>query len=289
MELSQIKYFIIAAQTQNLSKAAQILNVTQSALSKSVSNLEDELGVLLFNRSGKKITLNESGKKFLEHAISSVQELDNAVSAAQNQEIRPALHLGLFHYSGKFMHCLKAFTELNPSIVIQLDHLEVTSFDIAANEYDMLLFPKIPLFRKYKGYVIYTDSYFLVVHKSDRLSAKKALSLSDLSAQKLIFIKFRDNLFDLPYHLCVNSKIGVNEGIFTNNYEMQRWLISNNHGAGFIPQGSAEAYKFDPNITLIPVLDDRFNREIVIGFKREKHISEVGKNFAAFVRDYFSI
>ena len=67
MELSQIRYFIVAAQFQNLSKAAKILNITQPALSKSISKLEDEIGVHLFDRSSKKITLNESGKKFLDY------------------------------------------------------------------------------------------------------------------------------------------------------------------------------------------------------------------------------
>ena len=289
MELSQIKYFIAAAQTQNLSKAAQILNVTQSALSKSISNLEDELGVLLFDRFGKKITLNESGKKFLEHATTSVQELDNAVSVVRSQFENPTLYIGLYHYSEKFMQCLKAFSELNSDVIIQLDYLEITSFSIETNEYDMLLFPQIPLFRKYKADTIYSDPYFLAVHKSNPLSGKETVRLSDLSAQKLIFIKYGNNLFDLPYHLCLSSEININDGIFTNSYEMQRWLISNNHGIGFVPQGGAESYALDPNIILLPVLEDGLNREIMLGFKREKHISDIGRQFAEFVRNYFQI
>jgi len=289
VELSQIKYFIAAAQTQNLSKASQMLNITQSALSKSIANLEAELGVLLFDRSGKKITLNESGKKFLEYAINSVRELDNAVSAALHQDIRAVLYLGLFHYSEKFMQCLKAFSELHANIIIQLDHLEITSFDAAANEYDMLLFPQIPMFRKYKSIAIYSDSYFLAVHKSNPLANSTHIKLSDLSAQKLIFIKFKDNLFDLPYYLYTNMFAIKNERIFTNSYEMQRWLISINHCVGFVPQDSAKSYALDPNISLLPVLDNELKREMMVGFKRSKHLSDIGKQFAEFVRNYFDI
>jgi len=289
MELSQIKYFITAAQIQNLSKAAQILNITQSALSKSISNLEDELGIFLFDRSGKKITLNERGKKFLEYSINSVQELDNAVSAARNQDMRPTLYLGLFHNSDKFMQCLKNFSELHTNIIIQLDYLEIASFSIDTNEYDMLLFPQIPLFRKYKSDAIYSDIYFLAVHKSNPLAIRESVNLGDALTQNLIFIKHRNDLFDIPYHLCVNSGLNINDGIFTNDFEMQRWLISSNHGAGFVPQDCSEPYALDPNIALLPILEERLTRDVMIGFKREKHLSDIGRQFAEFAYAHFNI
>lgn|GEM_PF-683707 len=273
------------AQTQNFSKAAQLLNVTQSALSKSISNLESELGVLLFDRFGKKVTLNKSGKKFLEHAVYSIQELDDAVSAALYQDVRPTLYLGLFHYSERFMQCLKDFSVSHSSVTIQIDHLDVSSFNQAPNEYDMLLFPQHPLYRKYKADVVYSDPYFLAVHQSHPLSEKKVVRLNDLVSQNLIFIKYGNGLFDLPYHLCNHSAIGVNGYIHTNSYEMQRWFISNNHGVGFVPQGGASLYVIDPNIVLLPILEEHLNHEVMIGFKREKQLSDIGKQFARYIKD----
>jgi DNA-binding transcriptional LysR family regulator len=245
--------------------------------------------VPLFDRSGKKVTLNESGKRFLGHAMNSIQELDNATSAAQHRDESPMLYLGLFHNSEKFMRCLKDYLESHANVVIQLDHLEITSFSIDTNEYDMLLFPKIPLFRKYRADYIYSDPYFLAVHSGNPLAEKTAVRLIDLAAQKLIFIKRGTNMFDMPYHLCIGSGTHVDCVTFTNNYDMQRWLISNNLGVGFVPLSGAESYTLDPGITLLPVLEDEFNLEIMVGFKREKHLSEIGRQFAAFVRNYFNV
>jgi len=289
MEFSQVKYFIIAAQTQNLTKAAQILSITQSALSKSISNLEDELGVQLFDRAGKRVILNESGRKFLSHAINSVQELDIAVSAAQIRDERPVLLVGLFRYSEKFMHCLKSFAELFPSTIIQLDHLEITTFSLDTNKYDVLLFPQSPMFRKYKSEMVYSDPYLLAVHNSHPLADREAVRLKDVSAQRMIFIKHSDDQFDLPYHLCSGIGLHVMDDVFTNSYELQRWLISNNHGVGFVPQGGAESYRIDKNIALLPVTDEGLAPEVMIGFKRDKHISEIGKQFAEFARRHFDI
>ena len=289
MEFSQIKYFIMAAQTQNISKAAYILNITQSALSKSISNLEDELGALLFDRSGKKVTLNENGRRFLGHAMSSVQELDNAITAARTHDIRPVLYLGLFQSSEKFMQCLEEYSTVYPNIVIQADLLDIASFNIDINKYDMLLYPQIPFFRKYKADLAFSDTYFLAVHKDNPLTLNTAVKLKDLYAQKIVFIKYGDSMFDLPYQLCMSLGIHLYNSIFTNSYEVQRWLISSNHGVGFVPQDGAGSHAVDPNIALLPVLDEGLDREIMIGFKREKHLCDAGKQFVEFVRNYFNI
>ena len=65
MELNQLYQFKIVAETNNFSKAAKRLYVSQSALSKSIKKLEDELGTELFDRTGKSISLNDNGDRLL--------------------------------------------------------------------------------------------------------------------------------------------------------------------------------------------------------------------------------
>ena len=289
MDLVQIRYFITAAQFQNLSKAAHVLNITQPALSKSILKLEDELDVRLFDRSGKKIRLNESGERFLQYAISTIQELDDAVAAVKNKTISPMLKVGLFHHSEEFMRCLGDFMKANPNISFQLERLDIAAQSIDTNVFDMLLYPQNPLFRKYRGVKIYSDPYFIAVHKSNPLAHLESVVLDDVSAQRLILIRHGDQSFDLPYHLCTGVGINAGEGLFTNSYEIQRWLVSNNRGVGFVPQGSAGAYAVDPGVALVPVADERLSQDIMVGFKREKHLSTAGKHLAGFVRGYFQV
>ncbi|MCR5607262.1 MAG: LysR family transcriptional regulator [Treponema sp.] len=83
-ELNQLKQFITVADCQNISKAAELLNITQPALSRSIQNLETELGVSLFNRSKNKIVLNETGFLALEKArelVSRSEEFQKNVNA----------------------------------------------------------------------------------------------------------------------------------------------------------------------------------------------------------------
>jgi DNA-binding transcriptional LysR family regulator len=68
MELRQLEYFIAVASEMNFSRAAQQVHVVQSALSTSVSKLEKELGVELFDRSRQQIKITPAGELFREHA-----------------------------------------------------------------------------------------------------------------------------------------------------------------------------------------------------------------------------
>ena len=68
MELRVLKYFLVVATERNISNAAKILYVSQPALSKQLKNLEEELGVILFKRGNRNITLTEDGVYFLTKA-----------------------------------------------------------------------------------------------------------------------------------------------------------------------------------------------------------------------------
>ena len=67
MTLNQLIYFQTVARCQHFRLAASELNISQPSLSHSISNLEEELGIILFERKGRTVTLTKYGKIFLEH------------------------------------------------------------------------------------------------------------------------------------------------------------------------------------------------------------------------------
>ena len=78
MELTQLKYFQAVAVTEHYTKAAASLHISQSALSKAILRLEDELGVQLFSRGGNRVSLNAYGEILLRHVERALAELDCA-------------------------------------------------------------------------------------------------------------------------------------------------------------------------------------------------------------------
>lgn len=84
MTLKQLKYFITIAETENLTKAAELLNISQPPLSYQLKLLEDELGIRLFERKARNLTITEEGEFFRERVEKICIDLDNTVLQLEN-------------------------------------------------------------------------------------------------------------------------------------------------------------------------------------------------------------
>ncbi|HZF01253.1 MAG TPA: LysR family transcriptional regulator, partial [Methylomirabilota bacterium] len=127
MELRHLRYFIAAAEEENVSRAALKLRVSQPGISRQIKDLEDEIGFQLFERSAKSLKLTEAGKFFLTEAKSILQRADDAVKNARavaggtNGEINvgyaPSLTVQILPQA------LRAFQEKFPGVRVALHDL----------------------------------------------------------------------------------------------------------------------------------------------------------------------
>src|SRR5438445_4169669 len=79
MELRHLRYFIAVAEKENMTRAAAQLHVSQPPLSRQIRDLEDELGVALFDHGAKAVRLTEAGRVFLNEARAVVERANEAV------------------------------------------------------------------------------------------------------------------------------------------------------------------------------------------------------------------
>src|SRR6202040_132089 len=83
MELRHLRYFVAVAEEQNITRAALRLHVSQPPLSRQIRNLEDELGIALFDHDANAVRLTEAGRFFLTEARIILQRADDAVKMAK--------------------------------------------------------------------------------------------------------------------------------------------------------------------------------------------------------------
>src|SRR6476620_8722630 len=82
VELRHLRYFVAAAEAENLSRAALKLHVSQPALGRQIRDLEDEIGFCLLERTANSVRLTDAGRAFLDNARALSQSADEAVTKA---------------------------------------------------------------------------------------------------------------------------------------------------------------------------------------------------------------
>ena len=124
MELHEIRYFLALSKTLNFTKAAEICNVSQPALTRAIQKMEDELGGLLFSRERNNTHLTELGR-LLEPHLTEVQERTQAAKETATRFLRldsAQLRLGVMCTIGpvRFVSFLSRFRADNPGVEITL-------------------------------------------------------------------------------------------------------------------------------------------------------------------------
>jgi len=124
MELRQLKYFQAVSQLASITRAAERCHVAQPAISIAIQKLEDELGVRLFDRFQKKITLNATGHVFLQRVEDILDRLDNAVKEMDDYRKlqRGAIRIGITPMLGAYLfpYIFSRFKRRYPEIEISV-------------------------------------------------------------------------------------------------------------------------------------------------------------------------
>ena len=128
MDIHSLTYFKKVAELQHITRASEELHVAQPSLSRTISRLEKELGVQLFERSGKNIILNSYGEILLKHTNRILQELkdiDQEIGDAAGERSR-TVTLSLYAASKLLPELVMAFKHEYPSIRLQIIQEDLT-------------------------------------------------------------------------------------------------------------------------------------------------------------------
>ncbi len=283
MELLQLRYFRSAAQLENFSKAAEKHMIPQSAMSKTIRKLENELGCELFDRQGKKISLNDNGRLFLKRVDDALHSLDMGIS-----ELRPKnLHIiRVYVQSGiRFIPDLTAaFEQKYPNSKVVFYQGEPVL--ILGVEFDFTFF-QLPIDETLYHYrVLMEDEIALAVPSDSKLAHKKEISLSSLKSENFISFCKGNQLRALTEHLCKEQGFCPKIIFEANESSVFRTMIEANTGLALVPSISWNTLKND-RVTLVP-LQTHPKRQLALVWKKSLTLSADKQLFLDFATNWFS-
>jgi DNA-binding transcriptional LysR family regulator len=244
MELRHLRYFCAVADWQGFNRAARALHTSQSSISAQIRNLEQEIGVTLFNRAQSHVSLTPAGEKFLEEARRLVMGADRAVDVAQRTargEIG-SLSIGFLIWGtgGFFPGVIRAFRELYPGVQLSLtEALTVAQSEGLLNGTIDVAFTRPlepPYDRQLRSETLYMDPLVAVLPAGHRLGGGP-LQLAALANERFVVCdrSVAPTLFDRIIALCAQAGFAPKIAQTSNMLSSVLTLIQAGEGVTLIP------------------------------------------------------
>jgi len=287
MELLQLQYFLEVARLEHVTEAARSLHVTQSSLSKTIQRLEEDLGVPLFDRTGRKLRLNEFGTRFLRRAERALFELEQG-----KQEISDlcspeygTLELAVTTAS-TLPNILGAFRKKRPHVQFHVQML--TTQEMATRlhrgEVDFCLSSPPIQGDDIECQIVLYDPILVAVPKGHRLADRSSVSLSELSEEWFVGVKRGYGTRDLVDAECQSAGF-VPQYVYEGDEPARlSALVEAGIGIAFIPSSARNSRE---QITYLQVENHELLREIALIWHKSRYLSRTAQEFRELVIEYF--
>lgn len=299
MNWQHLMYFKKIAECNVLTKAAAELYLTPSTLSRAMTNLEDEIGINLFDKSGRNIVLNRYGRIFYEYVRRATMEIDNGLNIVQGMadikygNVRVS---SIFSVGTNFIPDLLSQFYKNPDnkqIHIELSQLTTAQIldDIQNDDLDIAFCGEFDNLKKYPDVnreALYDEKIMLIVPENHPLSNRKSVSFYDIKDE--IFIGY-------------NNSTGIVNSIYDAvsrrgypNFHFKTILDSNedNNITNLVKKGLGIAFVVDNpsiytgGIKVLEISDLNFMRTIYMVWKKDTYLSPAVNKFRYTVIIYKS-
>jgi DNA-binding transcriptional LysR family regulator len=248
-ELWQLRYFIAVAETLHFSRAAALLHISQPPLSRAIRALEEQLGVVLFARSRRRVELTPEGTHFLAQARLVIGQLEHAATELRGMAAgeRGRLRIGFVSLAGYGVlpGLLKAYKAAQPGVALALREMlspeQATA--LAAGQLDFgLLLPPVANAEDLEHVVVQRDRFLVALparHRLARTSGRTAgkLAVRELAGEAFVMVprEIAPGLYDIVSALA--SRAGFSLNVAQEAIQMQTVvsLVSSGLGVAIVP------------------------------------------------------
>lgn len=192
MELRQLRYFVVLAETLHFGRAARILHISQPPLSRQIAMLESELGVVLFERTRRNVQLSAAGRRFYRDAKTALATVDQArahATAANLGEEGTLVTGFMFAAAYSILPTLtRAYAFAFPRVTLKLSENIPTSLvnDLRAGKVDVGIMYPSDAGVELETRTIFREPLVAVLPEDHPLAERRAISASELRGDDFI-------------------------------------------------------------------------------------------------------
>lgn len=273
MTLSELRFVVAVAKERNFRRASEKCYVSQPALSLAIKKLEDDLGVMIFERSRADISSTPIGEKIIEQAIKALEEVNQIREIAKqgNNQLSGVFRLGLIYSVGPYLlpEIIPILRRSAPEMPLDIEEnltaqLEtqlkngVIDAAVVALPFDVPGINTMPL---------YDEKYVVMVPIDHHWANREAINAEDLADENVLLLSSGHCYSHQVLQACpdLSRKGQVLQG---NSLETIRNMVASNLGITVLPSSAATARYANPLVKVIPFIEPAPTRRVALAWRK---------------------
>lgn len=287
MTLDQLRYFRTVCKCDSVSRAAEMLNISQPSVSNAVLHLEKEFGVTLFERRRKKLTLTKEGQQMLslaEELLGRADDLQRTMKALGSED--KVLRLGVPPMVGSLVLPVlfsREFRKRGLQIhIVEGDRTDLKGL-LADGQIDMAFLPHTDaLGTDLQAELITVLENVCCVSKNHPLAKRKAVSLRELAEEPLVL--FKNSFFQTERILAEFSKLSCAPNVLLHTAQVStvQNVVAANVGVGFM---FAFLLKSAPGLVGIP-LEPSMTTQVSLVWRESGQMSKMAGEIVEYMKKF---
>lgn len=298
MTLTEFKFIVAVAQERNFRRAAEKCFVTQPALSLAIKKLEEELNIIIFERSRTEVTMTEIGAKIVEQASKVLEEAAYIKQLAElgKNQLKGAFKLGMIHSVGPYLlpEIIPILRKTTPDMPLEVEENLTANLEAQLRngviDAAIIALPFDVPGLQYRA--LYDEEFDVVVPIQHHWATRKHIRPEELSDEKVLLLNSGHCFSNQVTQACpeLSRKGEVLQG---NSLETIRNMVASNLGITVLPcSATAERYN-NPLIKVIPFLAPAPTRRIAIAWRKSyvrlEAVEKISESIKAINSDYMKI
>lgn len=262
MDIQKLKYFYTTAQLEHITHSAELLHISQPSLTQAIHSLEDELGVPLFKRQGRKVILTEFGRNLKQRLDVLLPEFDNlAVEMEQlKNSVTKTVKLNILAASSFVINTIMDYKKKNPDVIFDFEQNEL-KYDC-----DILITTNginTDNSKKYLHRCVKKENIYLAVPKDSKYAEKMTIGLSEVKDESFIMLSSTRLFGAICNKFCSIAGFYPKILFESDSPTAVQNIISMGAGIAFWPEYSWGKLQ-NKNLTLIPISEPICQRDLII-------------------------
>ncbi len=290
MTLTELKYVVTVAETRHFGQAAGRCHVSQPSLSASVKNLEEELGVTLFERGKRGVFLTEAGEQIVAQARRALEEADRVKTVARQgrDPLKGVLRLGIIHTIAPYLlpDLVAALRRAAPQMPLDVEENTTANLDrmLKAGELDAVILALPFDGPGIETVPLYEEAFRVVAPAKHALARRKQVAVEELDAGELLLLPvghcFRDQILDACHEFSRPPEAG-RQG---NSLETLRSMVASGLGVTVLPATALTRRHANPLVKTVEFSAPPPVRRVALASRRGFHRPAALENLVAAIR-----